>query len=271
MKKLVALMIPLPLLVGLVAACSSEDPAQPPDASVDVTPDKKPIGNDVVAPDAGSGCVPGDVSTFKPEWKLPNDPQPTACSDTQINDYYSKCFDSVTSKTTDCSAWQKPAPNVTCAKCMVSLETAAKYAALISSDGVTTANIGGCIALKDGDKTDQGCGAKYLASFQCARAACADNCPIPAGDNAAFTAYTKCTAAAAKTVCKTYEAAKCKSTDAGDAIDYCLNSPKGFEDFFKSIGAVFCGGYVVTDAGTDAASDAGPADASPADAADGGG
>jgi hypothetical protein len=267
MKKLVALMIPVPLLASLFAACSSDDTAQTPDASADVTPDKKPIGTDSAPPDAASGCAPADISTFKPTWVPPNDPQPTACSDKQINDYFANCYDATTSNNTACSNWLKA--NAACNKCMITADTAAKYAALISSEGVTTANIGGCIALKDGDKSDTGCGAKYLAAFECGRAACADNCPIPSGDNAAFKAYQACLTTAAKGVCKTYEAAKCKSADAGDAIDYCLNTPTGFEDFFKSIGAVFCGGYPAgTDAGTDAASDA--SDAS-ADAPDDGG
>jgi len=89
MKKLVALMIPLPLVVGLLAACSSDDTAQPgTDASTDVTSDKKVPPTDAPVVDAGPGCVPGDISTFTPTWIPPNDPQPTACTDTQINDYF---------------------------------------------------------------------------------------------------------------------------------------------------------------------------------------
>lgn len=254
MKKLVSLLIPLPLLAGLFIACSSDDTAQPgADASTDVVADKKaPPPSD--AADVGvTACAPADISTFAPTWIPPLDAQPTACSQTQISDFYAKCFSS-TQNSTDCSNWVKA--NATCDKCMITADTATKYAALISSDGVTTANIGGCIALLDGNKTDQGCGAKYLAAFQCGRAACADACPIPAGDNAAFTAYQNCTKKAATTVCKTYEAAKCKSGDAGDAIDRCLNTPTNFEGYFKDLGAVFCGGYISNDAGTDAASDA---------------
>jgi len=261
MKKLVALMIPLPLLAAVfVVACSSDDTAQPgTDASTDVVSDKKVPPPSDAADVAVSTCAPADVSTFTPSWIPPVAPQPTACSQTQIGDFYSKCFDATTSNTTDCTNWEKA--NATCDKCMVTADTATKYGALISSTGVTTANIGGCIALLDGNATDQGCGAKYLAAFQCGQAACADACPIPAGDNAAFKAYTSCLSKAATTVCKTYEAAKCKSADAGDAIDRCLNTPTDFQSYFIDIGAVFCGGFVATDAGTDAATDAGPADA----------
>ena len=241
MKKLAALMMPLPLLAGLFVACSSDDTAQPGvDASADVVSDKK-VPPPADAADVGvSTCAPAPVTAFVPEWIPPIAAQPQACSQTQLNDYYAKCYDSTTSNNTDCGAWLKPPANVACGKCMVTADTATKYAALISSDGVTTANIGGCIALLDGDVSATGCGAKYLAAFQCGRAACADACPIPNGDNAAFKAYTACTAAAKKTVCKTYEAATCKSGDAGDAIDRCLNNgrdpadPSHYDDGFAA-------------------------------------
>jgi hypothetical protein len=267
MKKLVAFLAPLAIAAGLVVACS-DTPTDTPTPVQDAAADKKPISNDTGTPDvAVSTCKPGDISTFKPEWIPPNPVNPTACSAQEITDYYAKCYDSTTSTTQACTAFQNAAKN--CVKCMVTLSTATKWGALISTDGVITANIGGCIALKDGDVTANGCGAKYQATYQCGLAACEANCPVTSDDPKSFPAYQKCLSDAKKTVCKTYEDAKCKSTTPGDAVDTCQDTAQGFQDYFTIMGKVFCGGYA-SDGG---ASDGGSSDAAsdaPSDAGGGG-
>ncbi|CAN5611383.1 hypothetical protein BH09MYX1_BH09MYX1_44470 [soil metagenome] len=265
MKKFAAFLVPLAMAGGLVVACS--------DTPVDTTPvqdaaiDKKIVNNDTGAPDTGPiiTCKPGDVSAFKPEWILPNDVQPGACSTTELTDYYAKCYDNTTSNTTACTAFGKA--SAACTKCMVSVSTATKYGALISTTGVVNANIGGCIALKDGDKSATGCGAKYQAAYQCGLAACEENCPIANDDNnVSFAAYQKCLTTARTGVCKTYEDAKCKSAAPNDAVDLCHDQANGFDEYFQIMGTVFCGGYT-SDAG---APDASSSDSGIADAADGG-
>lgn len=257
MKKLVAFLVPLALAGGVFIACSDTPPDTTP--TTDAAIDKKPIVTDTGTPDVVvSTCKPGDVSTFKPEWIVPNDIQPNACSAQEIDDYYSKCYDTNTSNTTACSAFTKA--SAPCVKCMVTVSTATKWGALISTDGVITANIGGCIALKDGDKTATGCGAKYQATYQCGLAACETNCPVTSDDPKSFPAYQKCLSDAKKTVCKTYEDAKCKSAAPGDAIDLCQDSPSGFADYFVTMGKVFCGGYASDGGAPDSGSDAAPVD-----------
>ncbi len=265
MKKLVAFLAPLAFAAGLVAACS-DTPTDTPTPSNDAAIDKKPISNDTGTPDvAQSTCKPGDISAFKPEWIPPNPVNPTACSAQEITDYYAKCYDATTSTTQACTAFQNAAKN--CVKCMVTVSTATKWGALISTDGVITANIGGCIALKEGDVTANGCGAKYQATYQCGLAACEANCPILSDDNnVSFKAYQKCLSDAKKTVCKTYEDAKCKSTAPGDAVDLCQDQAQGFQDYFTIMGTVFCGGYTSDGGVSDAGSDASSSDASSSDA-----
>lgn len=268
MKKIAAFLLPFTIAAGLAVACS-DTPTDTP--AVDAGTDKKVITQDTGAPDVPvSTCAPGDVSKFTPEFIPPVPANPSACSAQEIDDFYSKCYDSTTSNTTACSAFNKA--SASCVKCMVTVSTATKWGALISTDGVVTANIGGCIAIKDGNLAADGCGAKYEAAYQCGLAACETNCPIVSDDNgASFKAYQTCLSNARKGVCKKFEDAKCKSAAPGDAVDLCQDTASNFGDYFHIMGTVFCGGYASDGGAPDAGSDASLNDAAPPSDSGGGG
>ena len=270
MRKLLALVIQVPLALSVYGACNGGgDTGDAGDGATDVRAEKPPL--DTGVPDTGPTCAPAPVNASSISWTPPRAPNASACSDKQISDYYTACYSSTATNTT-CSAWTNLNANKPCQTCMVSTEGMdTEFGPLISTGhGVIYANIAGCIAIEQNDLSATGCGAKYWAANQCEDLSCADNCPIVSGDQTTFQAYVQCTTDAASSECKTYEDAQCDLSDAGAILAACaINSNSKFQDYFLAIGAVMCGGYPA-DAGppSDGGSDASATDAS-ADADDG--
>jgi hypothetical protein len=266
MRKWLALGVQVPFVAMLcVSACSSDDSGNP-DASdssiLDVKADKKVVP-DTGPIESGPSCSPTDVNAADLTWTPPRPINPTACSDAQITGYFNACLNGGS----NCSTFQNAAANKACVTCINSNITDTAYGPLISvPNNVVYANIGGCIALVQGDVTSTGCGAKAWEASECEDKACSDNCV-----GAAFADYQKCTNAAAQGTCANEEKAVCDLSDAGNVTDTCNLNASTFQDLYTSITAVFCGGYPadagVTDGGS---SDGGSADAS-TDAPDDGG
>ncbi|HEX7600409.1 MAG TPA: hypothetical protein VF316_02345 [Polyangiaceae bacterium] len=221
----------------LASGCSTPAPGVAPlDASTDVKLDVKVPDATGDAPLA-INCVPGDVSSFAPQWVAPI-PASKACTQPLIDQYAADCIDDTTSSTAKCQAFDTA--NKACAACLVTPESASAYGPVIAkANNVLSLNVGGCLALTTGDVTAAGCGAKYEATGQCADLACDTNCPLPDGDSVAFQAYLACLQKSQTTVCKTYASADCPEADAGPSTA-CALSAGSFVDNFKLLAPVFC-------------------------------
>src|SRR6266536_581408 len=100
-----------------------------------------------------------------------------ACSDLQIASYADRCIgDSPGSDLDACRAIERDPANTACLKCLFSTVQDETYGPIVIGwDKRWYANVGGCMALIDGDATENGCGAKHNALQTCRNAACA-NC-----------------------------------------------------------------------------------------------
>lgn len=202
-------------------------------------PAKRPDGGlafDGGDSDAGSstGCAPADVSSFVPQWKSPA-PHTTVCSAALVESILKCIFDDTANPTT-CDALLKDAANKPCQDCLLTPATDPHPGPLVVDANIATLDIGGCIAL-EGDAT---CGAKYQAAYDCASAACVDNCP--GFDTASLQDLQRCETAARSGGCATYAAAA-KCADAALAPDggaaHC-GEGNNFLETAIVIGKLFC-------------------------------
>jgi len=170
-----------------------------------------------------------------------------ACSSTQLEELYKRCeFDSPSYDALLCRAYQVDPANAACARCVYTVEGDPAWGpVVVLRDRSRYTNIGGCIALVDGDKSDASCGANYWARVFCDAAAC-DYCPSGS--------YSPCILAAQRSVCSTYY----EDTVCAERPEYAQCRSLGpYKNYFTSIGAVFCStgvaGFGSSDAATDVA------------------
>lgn len=220
---------------GVFVACS---PAPSPGGTADAGDAGRDAKVTVVdGGDAGPICAPGPIGNFTSSW-VPPKPASSACTEKLIGDYAAACLDAKTRSGTACTAFGKA--NAACTSCLVTQEGSSAYgAAILRPNGVISLNVGGCIALVSGDVSANGCGAKYETNRQCAAASCDANCPLPDGDDAAFSAYLKCLSDSSKSTCSTQAAAVCPEADAG-ALTACQLGGATFVDNFLALAPIFC-------------------------------
>lgn len=266
MRRLLALLVQVPLVLSVYGACSGGgDTGDAGDGAADVKAEKPPLDTGVV--ETGPTCTPSNVNASDLSWTPPRTPDPSACSDQQIADYFAACL---TAPFTNCKTFTGATINKNCVTCLSSTEGKdTQFGPLIFvPNNVVYINTGGCIAIETGDVSATGCGAKVWEASQCEDLACSANCT-----GATFTDYQACTNAAATGTCAPEIAAQCDLSDAGTVVAACNLSKSSFKDRYPFISAVFCGGYPAdagppSDGGTDASSDASSTDAA-ADADDG--
>jgi len=204
---------------GVDASADAKKEASPLDATPDV----------LDATDGSSGCVPDLPDAYAPTWISPSAPS-AACTTTQIQELYDDCHGPNQSPSA-CNAFVAVPANATCQSCMETPIGSTTYGAMIAwHDGASLeANIGGCMALLDGDLGASGCGTKYEAWDGCVIAACSY---CPGGT------YESCAVPARSGPCGASESAA--QTCANDpTYATCVSQPT-FEDFFKTFGAMFC-------------------------------
>ena len=129
----------------------------------------------------GSGGTGGSSTSCSPQladgwmppaWLPPKMPVSGACTLQQVDGEYAACVDPAATDTT-CAAFQVQA-NSACVSCILNAGPGASRAPiLLDSNNRWSANVSGCVALIDGDLSDQGCGAKTKASEDCAIDSCA--------------------------------------------------------------------------------------------------
>lgn len=190
-------------------------------------------GNPLDGDEDGSGpsCTAALPGSYVPTWIPPSTPA-SVCSPSQVQALYDDCAGPARSTTT-CNAFESVPSNGACAACMETPIASSTYGATISwhSGGGLEANIGGCMALKDGDLSASGCGAKYENWQSCLIAACS-YCPPGT--------YESCATPAGSTTCGAYRAAADQCAAQPEYSD-CVNQPS-FEAYFVTFGALFCGG-----------------------------
>jgi hypothetical protein len=169
-------------------------------------------------------CQPAAVGGLNTTWAPPAAPT-SVCTQVQLQSLYAACEQGTVQT---CRSFETDPANAACAQCVYTVEGDARFGPVVTlSSGERWANVGGCIALTDGDDSATGCGAKYFASEKCADVAC-NGC---VGQD-----RTDCTSAAQHTVCSAYvEAAVCALRPASAG---CIAS--SFEEAFLALGTIFC-------------------------------
>jgi hypothetical protein len=250
---------------GVAVSCGGGDDSSAPDSS-DASPDV--VFHDagsVVDDDAGGSiCAPFLPADYSSTY-VPPVTTNTACTSAQVQAFYDNCF-ATTSTSAGCQTFYNAAENKDCVTCMYTPQGSAAYGPVIAlTNGTGEANIGGCVALVDGDNSPTSCAAKYQAGQFCEIDACS-GCTIVQSDNTTFTAFTKCESAAGTSLCAGDE-------DAGGcekAAKYAAcNTETTFEQYMITLGNLMCASGNVSDAGADSGdADIGDASDDASDASD---
>jgi hypothetical protein len=233
-------------LGAAVASCSSsssDDSSTGTDASYDVNVDEVEITFD-----AAVGCAPALPAGYSHTWVPPRN-MPSACTAAQVQAYWDTCL-GTSASTAQCNAFFSA--NAACVACLDSQSTNATYGTLIDlPNGTSIANVGGCLALIDGDTSNDGCGAKFQAAQFCKIDACESSCPVDSSNAASFTAFSNCEADAGATVCETENAASaCEA-----AAQYARCQFTTYENYVVGIGNIMCAS--ASDGGTPDGGDGG--------------
>lgn len=249
------------VLAALLAGCGSSEDAPAPvpvaDAAVDTATvaDAGPDGEEV-STDSGVKCAPQPITGWTPKWYPPTGSYQGKCTAAEIHEGVVACFSPTATEAT-CKAAREKYPD--CAACLVTDAYATSTGALVQyTDPVALIdrNVGGCFALKLGDSSKDGCGAKVRAAVDCGLQACGKACAPPKTLAALNGCITKANADPA--FCKAhFDAAEKCELDNKDKVRDCsyLLTGEPVVDIFERYGALFCGTAPSGDAGTDAKGD----------------
>ena len=214
---------------------------------------------DVVAIEASTAvtCAPVLPDAWMPPPFVPPVVNNQSCTHQQVSDFDQACF-SATGSGSACSSFLLAAANATCAKCLYSqYGDTPRGAVYVVPDELYRTNYAGCVALVDGDFSENGCGAKVQALVECEDTACsADVCPIDtsssATENASITELSACEKQATRNICLSeYNAASCTRTGYAQC-----NFGSDFEAEVVGIANFMCASGTVDDAGISDAADA---------------
>ncbi len=175
-------------------------------------------------------CAPQNMSAWKPTWRPPELPL-AACTNAQLASAFLAC-ESSTSTTAECFAWNRDPANAACLQCLYSTEDEPTYGPVIYlKNRARIANIPGCVALLEGDRSAAGCGAELQAYYSCTDAACVAHCTV-------FEELQRCERNAGPSVCASYG----PGNVCGDPSMYaqCLEHDS-FEDYYVAFARMFCG------------------------------
>lgn len=177
-------------------------------------------------------CDPPDPGHYMPHWSPPQ-PTPGTCTTAQIQTQYELCQDRDTYDRDQCRAFNAAAENAACIDCLFSAVGAAdSHALLVFPTGYPVANVGGCIALLDGDTSDTSCGALAQAAEVCQYRGCLTTC-----NRSTNTAWVHCLEQAENGVCADFfNAAACS-----ELPKYAQCHWGDWHEFFSQYGDLFCG------------------------------
>jgi hypothetical protein len=179
---------------------------------------------------ADGGCAPRLAVQFAPTWRAPR-AVPHACTDAQIETSLTLC-DGASTNAGKCNAWNRDPSNAACRACLFTTEDEASYGAIVVlKNRLRRANVAGCLALADGNLNSTGCGVHLQALDACRDTACLAPCADPAD-------FLACGRQAAVGICSSYgDPTSC----ANSAIYSPCFEPVTYEDFFRTLGKIFCG------------------------------
>lgn len=196
--------------------------------------------------DAGA-CLPGDVTTYTPQYRPATGAYQNRCSDGDVQAFYTNCLGA--SATTDqCNKFTKDTSTADCAACLLTPDSAMDYGPLIGHGSFVTANVAGCIELTDASTGGLACAKAVQALAGCELLACEANCDVH--DGPSLNAYDTCASTADTGGCDTYaSASSCVQglEEAGDGVALCLASD--FASFYGAAARLFCGAAPPAEAG----------------------
>lgn len=193
----------------------------------------------------GAQCAAPSSENYTAGWVPPHPSMPGACSKEQLAgqavcNYGYPSFDAQA-----CQAFESAPENVGCLKCLFStLGTADSAAIFVTPIDYRRTNVGGCIALLDGDTSETSCGARRQAVDLCFQSVCEEACTddvegIPDCFTEAYPA------------CKRYaDAASCSLLP---QYSLCAGYTT-YPEFVLALGNVFCGSGVPRPSGEAGAS-----------------
>jgi hypothetical protein len=196
--------------------------------------------------DAAAACLPGDVTTYAPQYRPATGAYLGQCSDDDVKSFFSDCLGS-TAMPDACNAFMNDA-GAGCAACLLTPDSDPKYGPLIGHGSFVTANIAGCIELTDATTNGLACAKAVQALGGCELLACEANCDVH--DSQSLNSYDTCASTADQAGCETYaSASSCVQSlqEAGDGVAQCLASD--FATFYYAAAQLFCGTAPAVDAG----------------------
>ncbi len=247
----------LAVFVAILAGCGSSEAAPAPipgtDAAVDTATVVDTAIGEEVSTDSAVKCAPQPITGWTPKWYPPTGIYQGRCTAAEIHDLVTAC--APTSPEATCKAARDKKPD--CTSCMLTDAYATPTGAMIRYTDpllLIDRNVGGCFALKLGDSSKDGCGAKVRAAIDCGLQACGKACPYDPVKG--FAALNNCQkkAHADPALCKGYfDAADKCVLDHGDKVVECAFYLTGepVDDVFERYGKLFCGTAPASDAGTD--------------------
>lgn len=197
-------------------------------------------------------CVPGDVTTYVPQYHPATGAYQGKCVDDAIQHFFDSCLGpSATPDTCNdfMSADGGGGGGADCAACLLTPDSATNYGPLIGHGSFVTANVAGCIELTDATSGGLACAKAVQAQGGCELLACEANCDVH--DSTSLDAYESCASTADQAGCEPYaSASSCVQglAEAGDGAAPCL--AQDFATFYSIAAQLFCGVSPAVDAGT---------------------
>jgi hypothetical protein len=193
--------------------------------------------------DAQAVCTPTLPPSYTPKWHPPVGSKTGQCTSQQITDFYTSCLNGNVASS-GCTSFVSA--NATCAACLQSDETDAKYGPVVwhQNKAYFTLNIAGCIANEMGDTSATGCAAAYQSVVVCKE----DSCSTCFADTQDFTKFAACESQAGTGDCAKYrgtEQGTCGDAglhDANDPASICTppsNTPT--QTVYETFAPIFCG------------------------------
>lgn len=197
--------------------------------------------------DAGA-CLPGDVTTYAPQYHPATGAFQGKCQDWEVQKFYDACL-GAKATAYDCNTFRSAdGGSADCAACLLTPDADSNYGPLIGHGSFVTANVAGCIELTDATTTGLACAKAVQALAGCELLACEANCDVH--DAPSLDAYDACASTADQAGCVTYASASSCVTalqEAGDGVAQCL--APDFATFYSVAAKLFCGAQPAVDAG----------------------
>ena len=175
-------------------------------------------------------CVPKLPDNWVPTWTPAHAPNPTACTDSQINEAYQACKGPRATRET-CRRFGAAGATSQCSACLLSSSEDGAWGPVVALPNYYwTLNTSGCISLVDG-ASDSGCAARVQAADSCYAAAC--------GKCLAGYAYDDCYLRALQTICRPFylDAVCMYRSNYAVCIDWATDA-----EAFGAMGKLFCSG-----------------------------